>query len=84
MFYLLVAYLGIGFTLFDPSPAPRSGEFKGKHESQDMATPEIQKNVERMAKLQYLLYADDSRSLLIVRQALDAGGKALCAMCSAP
>src|SRR6516165_136951 len=28
-----------------------------------------------MAELQYLLYADASRSLLVVLQALDAGGK---------
>jgi PPK2 family polyphosphate:nucleotide phosphotransferase len=49
--------------------------FKDKHDSQDKAIPEIQKHVERMAKLQYLLYADGSQSLLIVLQALDAGGK---------
>jgi PPK2 family polyphosphate:nucleotide phosphotransferase len=49
--------------------------FKDKHESQDRALPEIQKHVERMAKLQYLLYADGNRSLLMVLQALDAGGK---------
>ena len=28
-----------------------------------------------MAKVQYLLYADGSKSLLVVLQALDAGGK---------
>ncbi|MGD0291114.1 MAG: polyphosphate kinase 2 family protein, partial [Candidatus Binataceae bacterium] len=44
--------------------------FKGQHESQDRATPEIQKHVERLAKLQYLLYADGNRSLLVVLQAL--------------
>jgi PPK2 family polyphosphate:nucleotide phosphotransferase len=49
--------------------------FKDKHESQDSAKQEIEKHVERMAKLQYLLYADGSRSLLVVLQALDAGGK---------
>jgi len=49
--------------------------FTGKHESHDKATPEIEENVERMAKLQYLLYADGSQSLLVVLQALDAGGK---------
>jgi PPK2 family polyphosphate:nucleotide phosphotransferase len=49
--------------------------FKGKHESSDSAAPEIQKYVERMAAQQYLLYADGSRSLLIVLQAPDAGGK---------
>jgi PPK2 family polyphosphate:nucleotide phosphotransferase len=49
--------------------------FKGQHESQDRATPEIRKHVERLAELQYQLYADCSRSLLVVLQALDAGGK---------
>jgi PPK2 family polyphosphate:nucleotide phosphotransferase len=37
--------------------------------------PEIQKNAARMDKLQYLLYADGSQSLLVVLQALDAAGK---------
>ena len=50
--------------------------FKDKHdESHKDATPEIQKHVERLAKAQYLLYADGSKSLLVVLQALDAGGK---------
>ncbi|MFZ0886838.1 MAG: polyphosphate kinase 2 family protein [Candidatus Binataceae bacterium] len=49
--------------------------FKDKHESQYRATPEIQKHVDRMAKLQYLLYVDGNQSLLVVLQALDAGGK---------
>jgi PPK2 family polyphosphate:nucleotide phosphotransferase len=44
-------------------------------ESHDSATLEIQKHVERMAKAQYLLYADGSKSVLVVLQALDAGGK---------
>ena len=49
--------------------------FKDQHEeSHDSATPEIQKPVERMTKAQYL-YADGSKSLLVVLQALDAGGK---------
>ena len=50
--------------------------FKDKHdESHKDATPVIQKHVERLAKAQYLLYADGSKSLLVVLQALDAGGK---------
>ena len=64
------------------SLAQRSGShkidpgFKDKHdESHKDATPEIQKHVERLAKAQYLLYADGSKSLLVVLQALDAGGK---------
>ncbi len=50
--------------------------FKDKHdESHKDATHEIQKHMERLAKAQYLLYADGSKSLLVVLQALDAGGK---------
>jgi PPK2 family polyphosphate:nucleotide phosphotransferase len=49
--------------------------YSGEHESHEKALPEIQANVERMDKLQYLLYADGSQSLLVVLQALDAAGK---------
>jgi PPK2 family polyphosphate:nucleotide phosphotransferase len=49
--------------------------YTGGHKSHDKALPDIQRNVERMEKLQYLLYADGSRSLLVVLQSLDAGGK---------
>jgi PPK2 family polyphosphate:nucleotide phosphotransferase len=47
----------------------------GKHASHAQARPEIEKHVARMDALQYLLYADGSQSLLVVLQALDAGGK---------
>ena len=49
--------------------------YTGKHESHEKALPEIQKCVQRMDKLQYLLYADGNRSLLVVLQGLDAAGK---------
>jgi len=49
--------------------------YHGTHESHDTAIPEIEEHVARMDKLQYLLYADGSQSLLVVLQALDAGGK---------
>jgi PPK2 family polyphosphate:nucleotide phosphotransferase len=49
--------------------------YTGKHASHEEALPKIHEHVERMAKLQYLLYADGSQSLLIVLQALDAAGK---------
>src|SRR5262249_10465497 len=49
--------------------------YTGKQESHDEAIPAIEANVERLEKLQYLLYADASQSLLVVLQALDAGGK---------
>ena len=50
-------------------------DYTGKHESHEQALPKIQKHVERMEKLQYLLYADGKQSLLVVLQAMDAGGK---------
>ncbi len=49
--------------------------FKNKYESQDSAVPELRVHAERIARLRYLLYADGSQSLLVVLQALDAGGK---------
>jgi PPK2 family polyphosphate:nucleotide phosphotransferase len=49
--------------------------YSGKHETHEKALPEIQANVERVDKLQYLLYADGNKSLLVVLQALDAAGK---------
>ncbi|ATQ67017.1 MULTISPECIES: polyphosphate kinase 2 family protein [Methylosinus] len=53
---------------FDPSDT-------GKHKSHHEALPKIEEHVARMAKAQYLLYADGAQALLIVLQALDAGGK---------
>ena len=47
----------------------------GGHLSHENAAPEIRKHLDRMAKLQYLLYADAEQSLLVVLQALDAAGK---------
>jgi PPK2 family polyphosphate:nucleotide phosphotransferase len=49
--------------------------YTGKHETHEKALPEIQKHIERMDKLQYLLNADGEQSLLVVLQALDAAGK---------
>ena len=49
--------------------------FTGKHENHDKAVREIQQHVERMSQLQYLLYADGDKSLLVILQALDAAGK---------
>jgi PPK2 family polyphosphate:nucleotide phosphotransferase len=49
--------------------------YTGKHESHDKALLQIRKHLERMDKLQYLLYADGDQSLLVVLQALDAAGK---------
>ena len=49
--------------------------YSGHHESHQKAEPEIRAQIERMDRLQYLLYADASPSLLIVLQGLDASGK---------
>ena len=53
---------------FDPS-------YTGKHESEDDAKDAIAKDRERLSDLQYRLYAENRRSLLVVLQALDAAGK---------
>lgn len=49
--------------------------YTGEHETQEKAASETAKHIERIDKLQYLLYADGNRSLLVVLQALDAAGK---------
>jgi len=58
----------IKLSAIDPS-------FKDKHASKESAEAEIEENRRRLGQLQYLLYAENRRSLLIVLQALDAGGK---------
>lgn len=49
--------------------------FHGAHESHEKAMPEIQKELQRMGELQYLMYAERKRALLIVLQGIDAAGK---------
>src|SRR5919107_57859 len=39
------------------------------------AVEKLKKNIERLSVLQYLLYAEAKRSLLVVLQGIDAGGK---------
>ena len=53
---------------FDPG-------YHGKHESHKSALREIQDHVQKMEKLQYVMYAERKHSLLIVLQGLDAAGK---------
>jgi polyphosphate kinase 2 (PPK2 family) len=53
---------------FDPG-------YHGKHESHKSTLLEIQEHVQKMEKLQYLMYAEKKHSLLIVLQGLDAAGK---------
>lgn len=50
-------------------------DWRGKHESHKGAEKEIEKNLEKLDQLQYLLYAENKNSLLIVLQGLDAAGK---------
>ena len=49
--------------------------FTDRHQDHDSALAELAGNTRRLAELQYLLYAENKRSLLIVFQAMDAGGK---------
>lgn len=50
-------------------------DFSGKHVSRQAAIAATAEQIERIDRLQYLLYADASQSLLIVLQGLDAAGK---------
>ena len=50
-------------------------DFKDKHEDKDSAEIEIVKQSQKIHDLQYLMYAENRRSLLICLQALDAAGK---------
>ena len=53
---------------YDPGS---TGPFKNKQ----AASGKLQKDVARLAELQDILYAEDSRALLLVFQAMDAAGK---------
>jgi PPK2 family polyphosphate:nucleotide phosphotransferase len=61
---------GKHITLKDFAPDATPG-VKGKEE----ALKNLARNIERLAKLQYSLYAENRRSVLIVLQAMDAAGK---------
>src|SRR5687768_2603493 len=52
-------------------PTDFTGDYKGKEE----AEKDLEKNVERLRKLQDVLYAEDKQALLIIFQAMDAAGK---------
>ena len=49
--------------------------FTAKHKNKAAATKDLEKYTQRLRELQYLLYAEGKRSLLICLQALDAAGK---------
>ena len=48
-----------------------TGQFKSK----DEARAQLTQNIEQIAELQNILYAENKHALLIVLQAMDAGGK---------
>jgi PPK2 family polyphosphate:nucleotide phosphotransferase len=50
-------------------------DFKDRHEDKSTAEAEIAAHIEELRSLQYLLYAEGRRSLLVCLQALDAAGK---------
>jgi PPK2 family polyphosphate:nucleotide phosphotransferase len=50
-------------------------DFKDKHEKKVSAEEEIARLSQRIRDLQYLMYAENRRSLLICLQAMDAAGK---------
>ena len=49
--------------------------FTGKFKSKEEATEKLQKDILRLAKLQDVLYAQNTYALLIILQAMDAAGK---------
>jgi PPK2 family polyphosphate:nucleotide phosphotransferase len=62
-----------------PGSKVRLGEidpnFTAKHENKASAQDQLDKYTRKLRELQYLLYAEGKRSLLICLQALDAAGK---------
>ena len=52
-------------------PTDDKGKFKDKEDAEE----KVAKHLKRLKELQYLLYAEAKHSLLIVFQAMDAGGK---------
>ena len=50
-------------------------DFTGDYTDKDEARKDLEENVERLRKLQDVLYAQDKQSLLIIFQAMDAAGK---------
>ena len=49
--------------------------FKGHHETAEAAKAEIQLHWKRLGELEAMLYAEKKHSVLVVLQAMDAGGK---------
>jgi PPK2 family polyphosphate:nucleotide phosphotransferase len=53
---------------YDPSDS-------GKYKQESAVTAVLEKDLKRLQALQEVLYADSSRALLVILQAIDAGGK---------
>ena len=53
----------------------QSTDDTGKFKSKEDALPATRKNLERLAELQELLYAEAKHAILVVFQAMDTGGK---------
>jgi PPK2 family polyphosphate:nucleotide phosphotransferase len=49
--------------------------YTGGYKNKDASTGEVGRNVKRLAKLQEVMWAEGKHALLVVLQALDAGGK---------
>jgi PPK2 family polyphosphate:nucleotide phosphotransferase len=49
--------------------------YHGEYESEEAAQEELNKYSQRLSELQAVLYAENKHSLLVVLQAMDAGGK---------
>lgn len=68
-------------TRFKVAPASRVSlaaidpSFTGPHEDKSAAECELEESARRLSDLQFLLYAEHGRSLLVCLQALDAAGK---------
>lgn len=50
-------------------------DYSGDYNDKKQAVKDLEKNVERLAELQNILYAENIHSLLIIFQAMDAAGK---------
>jgi len=48
---------------------------KGEEKDKESAQPTLAKYVKRLAELQYLMYAENKRSFLVILQGMDAAGK---------
>lgn len=49
--------------------------FTGSYKTEEEASPKLRNDIQRLAKLQNVLYADNIRALLVVLQGMDAAGK---------